>query len=246
MRYFILMFTFVCSFVAAQPTIVPQLQQQVTDLTSSLNSQEKKELTHKLESIFNNTQVQIAVLIVPTTKDETIEQYATRVFDNWRLGDAKRNDGILIIVAWSDRTVRIQVGYGLEEKVTDALAGDIIRSNMIPAFKQQKFAQGLELAINALNNQLTSQHQYPTNPSESESASSSDHYYFAIFWVFAVMFFPFWFFHQGSNFCRACKSGVYISAIYLLDLFLFSDKIFSIAVFSFFFTFTILVMPLIS
>lgn len=66
---------------------------------SSLNSQEKKELTHKLESIFNNTQVQIAVLIVPTTKDETIEQYATRVFDNWRLGDAKRNDGILIIVA---------------------------------------------------------------------------------------------------------------------------------------------------
>ena len=122
MRYFILMFTFVCSFVAAQPTIVPQLQQQVTDLTSSLNSQEKKELTHKLESIFNNTQVQIAVLIVPTTKDETIEQYATRVFDNWRLGDAKRNDGILIVVAWSDRTVRIQVGYGLEEKVTDALA----------------------------------------------------------------------------------------------------------------------------
>lgn len=125
--------------------------------------------------------MQIAVLIVPTTKDETIEQYATRVFDNWRLGDAKRNDGILIIVAWSDRTVRIQVGYGLEEKVTDALARDIIRSNMIPAFKQQKFAQGLELAINALNNQLTSQHQYPTNPSESESASSSDHYYFAIF-----------------------------------------------------------------
>ncbi|EHK1787508.1 YgcG family protein [Escherichia coli] len=231
MRYFILMFTFVCSFVAAQPTIVPQLQQQVTDLTSSLNSQEKKELTHKLESIFNNTQVQIAVLIVPTTKDETIEQYATRVFDNWRLGDAKRNDGILIIVAWSDRTVRIQVGYGLEEKVTDALAGDIIRSNMIPAFKQQKFAQGLELAINALNNQLTSQHQYPTNPSESESASSSDHYYFAIFWVFAVMFFPFWFFHQGSNFCRACKSGVYISAIYLLDLFLFSDKIFPLLYF---------------
>lgn len=108
MRYFILMFTFVCSFVAAQPTIVPQLQQQVTDLTSSLNSQEKKELTHKLESIFNNTQVQIAVLIVPTTKDETIEQYATRVFDNWRLGDAKRNDGILIVVARSDRTVRIR------------------------------------------------------------------------------------------------------------------------------------------
>lgn len=127
---------------------------------------------------------------------------------------------------------------GWKKKVTDALAGDIIRSNMIPAFKQQKLAKGLELAIIALNNRLTSQHQYSVNPSESESASSSDHYYFAIFWVFAVMFFPFWFFHQGSNFCRACKSSVCISAIYLLDLFLFSDKTFSIAVFFFFFTFT--------
>ncbi len=222
----------------AQQIAVPELRQQVTDITGTLSTSEQQSLTQQLQDITHKTRAQVAVLVVPSTGDDSIEQYATRVFDNWRLGDAKRNDGILIIVAWSDRTARIQVGYGLEEKVTDALAGDIIRSNMIPAFKQQKLAKGLELAINALNNQLTSQHQYPANPSESESASSSDHYYFAIFWVFAVMFFPFWFFHQGSNFCRACKSGVCISAIYLLDLFLFSDKTFSIAVFFFFFTFT--------
>jgi len=224
--------------VLAQQIAVPELRQQVTDITGTLSTSEQQSLTQQLQDITQKTRAQVAVLIVPSTGDDSIEQYATRVFDNWRLGDAKRNDGILIIVAWSDRTVRIQVGYGLEEKVTDALAGDIIRSNMIPAFKQQKLAKGLELAIIALNNRLTSQHQYSVNPSESESASSSDHYYFAIFWVFAVMFFPFWFFHQGSNFCRACKSSVCISAIYLLDLFLFSDKTFSIAVFFFFFTFT--------
>lgn len=239
MRIILFLLTLWCLPVLAQQIAVPELRQQVTDITGTLSTSEQQSLTQQLQDITQKTRAQVAVLIVPSTGDDSIEQYATRVFDNWRLGDAKRNDGILIVVAWSDRTVRIQVGYGLEEKVTDALAGDIIRSNMIPAFKQQKLAKGLELAINALNNQLTSQHQYPTNPSESESASSSDHYYFAIFWVFAVMFFPFWFFHQGSNFCRACKSGVYISAIYLLDLFLFSDKIFSIAVFSFFFTFTI-------
>ena len=239
MRIILFLLTLWCLPVLAQQIAVPELRQQVTDITGTLSTSEQQSLTQQLQDITQKTRVQVAVLIVPSTGDDSIEQYATRVFDNWRLGDAKRNDGILIVVAWSDRTVRIQVGYGLEEKVTDALAGDIIRSNMIPAFKQQKLAKGLELAINALNNQLTSQHQYPTNPSESESASSSDHYYFAIFWVFAVMFFPFWFFHQGSNFCRACKSGVCISAIYLLDLFLFSDKIFSIAVFSFFFTFTI-------
>lgn len=239
MRIILFLLTLWCLPVLAQQIAVPELRQQVTDITGTLSTSEQQSLTQQLQDITQKTRAQVAVLIVPSTGDDSIEQYATRVFDNWRLGDAKRNDGILIIVAWSDRTVRIQVGYGLEEKVTDALAGDIIRSNMIPAFKQQKLAKGLELAIIALNNQLTSQHQYSVNPSESESASSSDHYYFAIFWVFAVMFFPFWFFHQGSNFCRACKSSVCISAIYLLDLFLFSDKIFSIAVFSFFFTFTI-------
>lgn len=238
MRIILFLLTLWCLLVLAQQIAVPELRQQVTDITGTLSTSEQQSLTQQLQDITQKTRAQVAVLIVPSTGDDSIEQYATRVFDNWRLGDAKRNDGILIIVAWSDRTVRIQVGYGLEEKVTDALAGDIIRSNMIPAFKQQKLAKGLELAIIALNNRLTSQHQYSVNPSESESASSSDHYYFAIFWVFAVMFFPFWFFHQGSNFCRVCKSSVCISAIYLLDLFLFSDKTFSIAVFFFFFTFT--------
>ncbi|MDK8031609.1 YgcG family protein [Escherichia coli] len=238
MRIILFLLTLWCLPVLAQQIAVPELRQQVTDITGTLSTSEQQSLTQQLQDITQKTRAQVAVLIVPSTGDDSIEQYATRVFDNWRLGDAKRNDGILIIVAWSDRTVRIQVGYGLEEKVTDALAGDIIRSNMIPAFKQQKLAKGLELAIIALNNRLTSQHQYSVNPSESESASSSDHYYFAIFWVFAVMFFPFWFFHQGSNFCRACKSSACISAIYLLDLFLFSDKTFSIAVFFFFFTFT--------
>ncbi len=238
MRLIFFLLTLWCLPGLTQQIAVPELRQQVTDITGTLSTSEQQSLTQQLQDITQKTRAQVAVLIVPSTGDDSIEQYATRVFNNWRLGDAKRNDGILIIVAWSDRTVRIQVGYGLEEKVTDALAGDIIRSNMIPAFKQQKLAQGLELAINALNNQLTSQHQYPANPSEIESASSSDHYYFANFWVFAVMFFPFWFFHQGSNFCRACKSSVCISAIYLLDLFLFSDKTFSIAVFFFFFTFT--------
>lgn len=238
MRLIFFLLTLWCLPGLAQQIAVPELRQQVTDITGTLSTSEQQSLTQQLQDITQKTRAQVAVLIVPSTGDDSIEQYATRVFDNWRLGDAKRNDGILIIVAWSDRTVRIQVGYGLEEKVTDALAGDIIRSNMIPAFKQQKLAKGLELAIIALNNRLTSQHQYSVNPSESESASSSDHYYFAIFWVFAVMFFPFWFFHQGSNFCRACKSSVCISAIYLLDLFLFSDKTFSIAVFFFFFTFT--------
>lgn len=206
MRLIFFLLTLWCLPGLTQQIAVPELRQQVTDITGTLSTSEQQSLTQQLQDITQKTRAQVAVLIVPSTGDDSIEQYATRVFNNWRLGDAKRNDGILIIVAWSDRTVRIQVGYGLEEKVTDALAGDIIRSNMIPAFKQQKLAKGLELAIIALNNQLTSQHQYSANPSESESSSSSDHYYFAIFWVFAVMFFPFCFFIKAVIFVAHVKA----------------------------------------
>ena len=122
MRLIFILFTLWCLPGLAQQIAVPELRQQVTDITGTLSTSEQQSLTQQLQDITHKTRAQVAVLVVPSTGDDSIEQYATRVFDNWRLGDAKRNDGILIIVAWSDRTVRIQVGYGLEEKVTDALA----------------------------------------------------------------------------------------------------------------------------
>jgi len=115
MRIILFLLTLWCLPVLAQQIAVPELRQQVTDITGTLSTSEQQSLTQQLQDITQKTRAQVAVLIVPSTGDDSIEQYATRVFDNWRLGDAKRNDGILIIVAWSDRTVRIQVGYGLEE-----------------------------------------------------------------------------------------------------------------------------------
>ncbi|ENR2392518.1 TPM domain-containing protein, partial [Escherichia coli] len=66
----------------------------------------------------HKTRAQVAVLVVPSTGDDSIEQYATRVFDSWKLGDKQRNDGILLLVAREDHAVRIEVGYGLEGVVT--------------------------------------------------------------------------------------------------------------------------------
>ena len=83
---------------------------------------------------------------MPSTGDDSIEQYATRVFDSWKLGDKQRNDGILLLVAWEDHAVRIEVGYGLEGVVTDLQAAKIIRDILIPAFKSDDLMGGLTLA----------------------------------------------------------------------------------------------------
>ncbi|EEZ4380483.1 MULTISPECIES: TPM domain-containing protein [Escherichia] len=130
----------------AQQIAVPELRQQVTDITGTLSTSEQQSLTQQLQDITQKTRAQVAVLIVPSTEDDTIEQYATRVFDSWKLGDAQRNDGILLLVAWEDHTVRIEVGYGLEGVVTDLQAAKIISDILIPAFKNNDLMGGLTLA----------------------------------------------------------------------------------------------------
>lgn len=133
-----------CSFpLFAEQSPIPNLHQQVTDLTGLLTSAEQQALIQRLESLEQKTQAQVAVLVVSGTGEETIEQYASRVFASWRLGDAQRNDGVLLLVAWRDRQVRIEVGYGLEGTLTDVRAGQIIRNMIVPAFKQGELAAGL-------------------------------------------------------------------------------------------------------
>lgn len=125
---------------------MPELRQQVTDITGTLSTSEQQSLTQQLQDITHKTRAQVAVLVVPSTGDDSIEQYATRVFDSWKLGDKQRNDGILLLVAWEDHAVRIEVGYGLEGVVTDLQAAKIIRDILIPAFKSDDLMGGLTLA----------------------------------------------------------------------------------------------------
>ncbi|MWT70671.1 YgcG family protein [Escherichia coli] len=130
----------------AQQIAVPELRQQVTDITGTLSTSEQQSLTQQLQDITHKTRAQVAVLVVPSTGDDSIEQYATRIFDSWKLGDKQRNDGILLLVAWEDHAVRIEVGYGLEGVVTDLQAAKIIRDILIPAFKSDDLMGGLTLA----------------------------------------------------------------------------------------------------
>ena len=135
---------------ATNPDAVPRLDRRVTDLTGTLPANRIQQLDAKLAALEKDKGAQIAVLMVPTTGDRAIEQYAVQVFDAWKLGRQGVDDGILLVVAKNDRALRIEVGYGLEGAVTDAQASRIIRDTITPRFAQGDFAGGIEAGVDRL------------------------------------------------------------------------------------------------
>jgi uncharacterized protein len=154
---------------AQQPLAVPQLTTQVTDLTGTLTTAQAQALTGKLAEVARRKGAQIGILIVPTTGADSIEQYTQRVFDQWKLGRKGVDDGVLVLVAKNDRTMRIQPGYGLEGAIPDSIAGRIIREQMTPAFRQGDFAGGLGAAVDSLIRRIDGE---PLPPPPPDSGSS--------------------------------------------------------------------------
>ncbi|EJL79031.1 beta-propeller domain-containing protein, methanol dehydrogenase [Polaromonas sp. CF318] len=138
--------------VAATPAdavqvAVPPYSARVLDTTGTLNTAQVAALNEQILALEADTRAAVVVFMLPTTGEETLEQYATRVFDKWKIGDTARDDGILILVALQDRRMRIEVGQGLEGSVPDVLAGRIIDEQMKPRFRSNDYAGGLEAAI---------------------------------------------------------------------------------------------------
>ena len=155
MRFITLILLFCLPFTGMAATVpVPTLQQRVTDRSGVLNATEAQQITEQIMALEKKTGHQLAVLTVDTTGDDSIEQYAIRVFEAWTLGDKQRDDGLLLVMAKNDRTVRIEVGYGLEGDFTDVQASETINGTIIPRFKQGEFGQGLVAGVEAISRQL--------------------------------------------------------------------------------------------
>lgn len=136
---------------AAQAEVaVPPLAHRVTDLTATLDAQQTQTLETRLADFEKNKGSQFAVLIVPTTQPETIEQFGIRVVEAWRLGRKGVDDGALLLVAKDDRTLRIEVGYGLEGVLNDATANRIIDEVIVPRFKRGEFYPGIDSGLSAM------------------------------------------------------------------------------------------------
>ena len=137
---------------AAAEVAVPPLKARVTDLTGTLTREQQASLEQELAQFEARKGAQIGVLLLPTTKPEAIEQFAVRVQEVWRLGRKGIDDGVLLVVARDDRALRIEVGYGLEGVLPDAIAKRIIEEDITPPFRQGDFYAGISAGITRIMN----------------------------------------------------------------------------------------------
>ena len=146
MSFFVALFLCWAGSVRAD-VAVPPLTGRVVDLTGTLSSDQIAAQTQRLKDLEKRKGSQVAVLIVPTTQPETIEQYSIRVADAWKIGRRKIDDGALLVVAKDDHKLRIEVGYGLEGALTDVAARRIIDEVIVPQFRRGDFDGGITAGV---------------------------------------------------------------------------------------------------
>lgn len=145
-----LLSAFNCVYAAQDQVAIPALTQRVVDLTDTLGTDQRALLEGRLREFESSKGSQIAVLIVPTTQPETIDQYALRIAEQWKLGRKNVDDGALLLIAKNDRALRIEVGYGLEGALNDATSKRIISEIITPRFKEGDFYAGILDGVEAM------------------------------------------------------------------------------------------------
>jgi uncharacterized protein len=135
------------ALLARADVAVPPLTGRVIDLTGTLSGGAVNRIENELANLEAKKGSQIAVLIVPSTQPEDIEQYGIRVAEQWKLGRKGVDDGAILLVAKNDRRVRIEVGYGLEGALSDAISNRIIDETITPHFKLGDYDAGVEEGV---------------------------------------------------------------------------------------------------
>jgi uncharacterized protein len=139
----ILALVFALAAGAADEVAVPALKARITDLTGTLDAGQLASLEAELRAFEQSKGSQIAVLMLPSTQPETIEQYSIRVAERWKIGRSKADDGVILIIAKNDQRLRIEVGYGLEGVIPDVVAKRVIREVIAPHLLANDFYGGI-------------------------------------------------------------------------------------------------------
>ena len=129
---------------------VPKLEDRITDTANVLSASDRRRLVEILARYEHETFHQIAVLTIPSLRGESIESFSFRVANSWAIGHKDFNDGILVTLAMKERKIRIELGLGMEKFITNATAQSIIETSMVPAFRKNDYAGGLESGLKQL------------------------------------------------------------------------------------------------
>lgn len=186
-RWLLLCLLLLINTAAIAEVAVPPLQNRVTDLTTTLTQQQQAQLDTKLRALEHGKGSQIAILLVPTTAPETIEQYAIRVAEQWQLGRKGVDDGLLIVAALQDRTLRLEVGYGLEGVVPDAIAKRVISEIMLPHFRQNDYYAGLAAGVDNLAKLIEGEPLPEPQPQQNRGADDVGNTLFSLIAVTVVL-----------------------------------------------------------
>jgi uncharacterized protein len=178
------------AFAAFADVAVPPLVGRVVDETGTLSSDEIASLNQTLRNFEARKGSQVAVLIVPTTAPEAIEQYSLRVAETWKIGRKKIDDGALLVVAKDDRRLRIEVGYGLEGALTDVTSKRIIDEIITPRFRSGDFAGGISSGVDRIIRVVDGESLPAPAPRQQQSSDFLSHVDllnpFTLFAVFIV------------------------------------------------------------
>ncbi|WP_160400997.1 MULTISPECIES: TPM domain-containing protein [unclassified Gilliamella] len=155
-KYFLCSVLFIVSWFSYGLTDIPQFSHRVIDTTRTLSESQKKALEAGLIDFEQprSDGAQIAVLMIAKLDNETVEQYADRVFIQWKIGKKGQDNGILLLIVKDDKRMRIEVGYGLEGTITDLVASHIIREQLVPQFQQNNYYQGIDNTLLVLKQKI--------------------------------------------------------------------------------------------
>lgn len=139
----------IANTLSAQPKI-PELKQYANDFTNTISSSQISQLSQELKKFDDATSNQIILLIIPTLDSYPLEMYANEIAEKNKIGTKENDNGILFLVVKNDRKMRIEVGYGLEGALPDALASSIIRNEVAPYFKRDDYTSGVFAGLSAI------------------------------------------------------------------------------------------------
>jgi len=172
----------------AQSDLPDKPQSWVNDYAGVLTAPQKSELDGMLSALEKRSSNQFFIAIFQKMPENTyIEDYAVKLYDKWRPGLAKEDNGLLILLFVDDRQVRIEVGYGLEDVITDAQSGSVIRNQMAPHFKNGDYYGGLKAALDVLIPAAEGKYQIPVTGDSRQKKKSPFGYYITLFIIFIIL-----------------------------------------------------------
>jgi uncharacterized protein len=156
---------------AAAAMEVPALRGRVNDHGGMLSPETESRIETLLKELEEKDSTQVAVLTVPSLEGDSLEDFSMRVAERWKIGRKGFDNGVILVIARDDRKVRIEVGYGLEGRLTDLTAGRIIRDRIVPEFRAGRFDQGVLNGVVALAEVVRGEFQAPAQPPTGPPAS---------------------------------------------------------------------------